>query len=338
MRLSSAHHGSVLAVAGVLGALALALTSGQATAGVPRGHDGPGHDGRGHVRVLASGLGGTVGSTVGPDGWIYVADGAAGTVTKVNPCTGGTRLVTSGLPTRVIPLGGAMDIAFRGHTAYVLVTLVSPDVGGTSVDGIYRIDGRHTQTVVADIGAFALAHPPTTDYFVPSGLQFALTPYRGGFLVTDGHHNRVYYVTTSGAISEVETFSDIVPTGITTWRGRVYMTEAGPVPHLPEDGRVVRLQPQVHTAAEVASGARLAVDVAGAHHALYALSQGELPAGGQPGDPATPDTGALLRVHPNGSMTAVAEGLDRPSSMQVIGRTAYVVTLSGEIDTVPLAH
>ena len=37
-------------------------------------------------------------------------------------------------------------------------------------------------------------------------------------------------------------------------------------------------------------------------------------------------------------MTTVAEGLDRPSSMQVIGRTAYVVTLTGEIDTVPLAH
>ena len=37
-------------------------------------------------------------------------------------------------------------------------------------------------------------------------------------------------------------------------------------------------------------------------------------------------------------MTPVAEGLDRPSSVQVIGHTAYVVTLNGEIDTVPLAH
>jgi hypothetical protein len=331
MRLATAHRRPVLAMAGVAGALVLAFTSGPAAARGPCGHDGraPG--------VLVTGLGGTLGSAVGPDGWIYVTDGPAGTVTKVNPHTGATRLVTSGLPKRVAPVGGAMDVAFRDHTAYVLVTLVSPDLGGTSIDGIYRIDGPQTQTMVADIGAFTLAHPPATDFFIPSGVQFAMTPYRDGFLVTDGHHNRVYYATTSGAVSEVETFGDIVPTGITTWHGRVYMAEAGPVPHLPENGRIVRLQPQAHTATEVASGARLDVDVAGAGHALYALSQGEFPAGGQPGDPAIPGTGALLRVDPDGSMTSLAEGLDRPSSMQVIGHTAYVVTLNGEIDTIPLA-
>jgi hypothetical protein len=35
---------------------------------------------------------------------------------------------------------------------YVLVTLVSPDVGGSSVDGIYRLDGPNHFTVVANIG------------------------------------------------------------------------------------------------------------------------------------------------------------------------------------------
>jgi hypothetical protein len=332
MRLATAHRRPVLAAAGLAGAVTLAFAAGPVTAGPSYGHDGQ------STHVLVSGLGGTLGSTVGPDGWIYVANGPAGTVTKVNPHTGATRLVTTGLPPRVAPVGGAMDIAFIGDTAYVLVSLVSPDVGGNAVDGIYRIDGPHTQTVVADIGAFTTAHPPTTDFFIPSGVQFAMTPYRGGFLVTDGHHNRVYYATTTGDVTEVETFGDIVPTGITTWHCAVYMAEAGPVPHLPGDGRVVRLQPQAHTATEVASGARLAVDVAGAGHQLYALSQGQLPAGGQPGDPAIPGTGALLRVNSDGSMTPVAAGLDRPSSMQIIGRTAYVVTLNGEIDTVPLTR
>lgn len=231
-----------------------------------------------------------------------------------------------------------MDIAFRGHTAYARVTLVGPDVGGASVDGIYRIDGRHTQTVVADLGAFALAHPPIPDYFIPSGVQFALARYRGGLLVTDGHHNRVYYATTSGTVSEVETFGNIVPTGLNSWHGRVYMAQAGPVPHLSENGRIARLYPYAHTATEVARGARLAVDVVGGGNALYGLSQGEFPDGGQPGDPAIPNTGALLRVNPDGSMTPVAEGLDDPSSVQFIGHTAYVVTLNGEIDAIPLAH
>jgi hypothetical protein len=338
MRLSATHRVPALAVAGFVGAVALALASGPATARVSQGHeDHHGHHGH-HARVLVSGLGGTLGSTVGPDGWIYVADGVAGTVSKVNPRTGATRQVTSGLPTRVAPVGGAMDIAFRGHTAYVLVTLVSPDVGGSSVDGIYRIDGPHHQTVVADIGAFTLANPPTTDFFIPSGVQFALIPHHRGFLVTDGHHNRVYYATLSGHVSEVETFGDIVPTGITRWHDHVYMSEAGPVPHLPENGRVVRLQPYLHTATDVASGARLDVDVAGGRHALYALSQGEFPAGGQPGDPAIPNTGALLLVHRDGTMTTIAEGLDDPTSMQIIGHRAYVVTLNGEIDVICLDH
>jgi hypothetical protein len=320
------------ALLSVTGAVALALFSGPAVARMPSGPDSQA------TRVVASGLGGTLGSTVGPDGWIYVTDGPAGTVTKVNPHTGTTRLVTSGLPMRVAPVGGAMDVAFLGHTAYILVTLVSPDVGGTSIDGIYRIDGPHTQTVVADIGAFALANPPETDFFIPSGVQFAMTPYRRGFLVTDGHHNRVYYATTAGAVSEVETFGDIVPTGINTWHRGVYMAEAGPVPHLAENGLIVRLHPQAHTASEIASGARLAVDAAGRGHTLYALSQGEFPADGEPGDPAIPGTGALLRANPDGSMTPVAECLDRPTSVQFIGRTAYVVTLNGEIDAVPLAR
>ena len=50
--------------------------------------------------------------------------------------TGATTTYASGLPKPIIGLGGAMDIAFIGNTAYVLVTLVGPDVGGSSVAGI----------------------------------------------------------------------------------------------------------------------------------------------------------------------------------------------------------
>ena len=85
-----------------------------------------------------------------------------------------------GLPEQVIPLGGVMDVAFVGKTAYALVTLVSPDVGGTSIDGIDRIDGRHHVTVIA-IGEWSMEHPPNTEFQVPTGLQHAL-PVAGGFL------------------------------------------------------------------------------------------------------------------------------------------------------------
>ncbi len=63
---------------------------------------------------------------------------------------------------------------------------------------------------------------------------------------------------------------------------------------------------------------------------LYALAQGVW-LSGPPGAPAAPNTGNLLEVNPDGTFTAVVHGLDRPTSVEFIGNTAYVVTLAGEI-------
>jgi hypothetical protein len=286
------------------------------------------------VSSLVKGLEGSVGSAVGPDGALYVTEAIAGRVTRIDPRTGATTTLVSGLPTPIpaVGLGGAMDVAFLGRTAYVLVTLVDPGVGGSSVDGIYRIDGPNSFTVVADIGQFALDNPPETPFDVPTGLQFALQPYRGGFLVTDGHHNRVYRVTLDGRIRELIAFGNIVPTGLDVRGGTIYMAEAGPVPHVPETGRVVKFRPRSAAETEVAKGARLLVDVEfGRGHRLYALSQGVFEEGQPAGAPALPNTGALVKVNRNGTFTVVVDGLNLPSSLEFIGNTAYVVTLGGEV-------
>ena len=159
-----------------------------------------------------------------------------------------------------------------------------------------------------------------------------MEPYRGGFLVTDGHHNRVYRVTLDGRVSELIAFGNIVPTGLAV-RGRtIYMAEAGPVPHLPEDGKVVKFGPRSTTARPVASGAPLLVDVEfGPGHRLYVLSQGHFMPGNPEGAPADPNTGALVRVNRNGTVTPIAANLDRPTSLEFIRGTAYVVTLGGDI-------
>jgi hypothetical protein len=283
------------------------------------------------VSRLVTGLQGGLGSTIGPDGALYVTETAAGRITRVDPRTGATTTYASGLPKPVIGLGGATDIAFLGHTAYVLVTLVGPDVGGSDVDGIYRVDGPHSFTVVADIGQFAIDHPPATSFEVPTGLQFALQPYRGGFLVTDGHHNRVYRVTLDGTVTQLIAFGNIVPTGLAVRGNTIYMAEAGPVPHLPENGKVVSFGPKSVTATQVASGSPLLVDVKFSRgRTLYALSQG-VGSGGPPGSPALPNTGALVKVNGDGTFTVVTDGLNRPTSLEFIGTTAYVVTLGGEI-------
>ncbi len=76
-------------------------------------------------------------------------------------------------------------------------------------------------------------------FFVPSGVQYAMETLGGGFLVTDGHHNRVLRVGTDGSICELVAFGDVVPTGLETRGDTVLVGQAGPVPHLPENGRVL---------------------------------------------------------------------------------------------------
>jgi hypothetical protein len=309
-------------------AAAVATLTAPTVSATPADHRGTAH----RVHLVAAGLAGGSGSTVGPGRALYVTEPAAGRLSRVDPRTGRVTTVASGLPTPVVGTGGAMDVAFLGRTAYVLVTLVGPDVGGDRTVGIYRVDGRHRFTVVADIGAFSLAHPPTPAFFVPTGVQYALQAFHGGFLVTDGHHNRVLRVGLGGRVRELIAFDNIVPTGLDVRGQRIYMAEAGPVPHLPADGRVVSFRPGASTAREVASGGRLLVDVElGRGHSLYALAQGVWPVGNEEGSPALPDTGRLLRAHRDGTFSVVADGLDRPTSMELIRGTAYVVTLSGEV-------
>lgn len=287
------------------------------------------------ARLLVTGLQSAQGSTVGPGGALFVTEPAAGRIVRVDPRTGAVTPFVSGLPTAIAGLGsGAVDVAFLGGTAYVLVTGVAADVGGQDVVGIYRVDGPSHVTPIADIGAWSEAHPPRTAFELPTGYQYALDTFRGGFLVTDGHHNRVLQVTRDGEISELIAFNDIVPTGLAVSGNTIYMAEAGPVPHRPEDGKVVAFGPKSPTAKEVAAGAPLLVDVEfGPGRTLFALSQGVW-AGTFPGDPAEPNTGTLVRVNENATFTPIASGLNQPTSLEIIGPTAYVVTLGGEVWTI----
>ena len=193
-----------------------------------------------NARLLVAGLEGGAGSTIGPGGALYVTETAAGRITRVDPETGATSTFASGLPKSIIGPGGPMDIAFIGRTAYVLVTLVGSDVGGSDVVGIYRVDGPNSFTIVADIGAFSINNPPHTPFFIPTGVQYSLETYRGGLLVADGHHNRVLRVTRDGVVRELIAFGNIVPTGLALRGTTIYMAEAGRSPTCPRTARSCR--------------------------------------------------------------------------------------------------
>jgi sugar lactone lactonase YvrE len=301
-----------------------------------------------HLARFGSGLGS--GSTVGPDGAVYVTDGVSGSVDRVDPRTGAVTVFATGLPPKVLGIGGAMDVAFLDQRMYVMVTMVGGDVvGGPHIGdatvGIYRLgdDGRFV--VVADIGSWSVAHPPKPGYFITTGVQYAMISDHGGFLVTDGHHNRVLRVTLDGQISEVVAFDDLVPTGLESQGGTTWITQAGPVPHLPNAGRVLALRTtnpagRPTSVTEVGRGASLLVDVEmGPRHQLYALSQGQWD-GVMEGSPARPNTGRLVRVTRDGALDPVIDVngsplvLDRPTSMEFTGGLAVIVSLSGDVYTV----
>jgi hypothetical protein len=201
---------------------------------------------------------------------------------------------------------------------------------------IYRLKRDGSFTLVADIGSWSVDHPPTPAFFVDTGVQYAMERYHGRFLVTDGHHNRVLSVKRNGSIKDVATFGNVVPTGLEVTKHRVYITQLGPIPHKPEDGKVLALHRRSNPT-EIASGASMLIDVErGPHGKLYALSQGQWNGVGE-GSPAFPNTGRLVIVKRNGSLKPVVDRrgrelvLDRPTSMEFVRNTAYIVSVDGNV-------
>lgn len=295
----------------------------------------------------------STGSTLGPDGALYVTDSTNGRIRRVDRRSGAVTTYADGLPKAIAGVvgGGITDVAFRGRTAYVLITGTSAfwtELVGSSAtpaaEGVYRLDrvgsGTTRATLVADLYAWSEQHPPAIagDFvFIPGGFTYAMQPFRDGFLVTDAHHNRVLRVRLDGSVSSFADFGrDIVPTGLDLAKRSVLVGFAGPVPHVPDTGRVLALPRKGGTAGRtVATGAPLLVDVeVGRRAAVYGLSQGYWPYAGQEGKegyPAAPYTGLLMRADRHGRFQTVAFHLDRPTSFELVGRTAYVVTITGKV-------
>lgn len=286
------------------------------------------------VSILTSGIVGVGGSTIGPDGALYAAS-TAGEIIRIDLDTGAQSVWASGLPPAVAPIGGPTDIVFHGGTAYVLVSLVGEFFGNNDVNGVYRIDGPTEHTVIADLGQWALDNPPSGfAYFIPTGVHYAIETFRNDLIVTDGHHNRLISVSRAGDISLMSGMPNIVPTGLDVHGNDVLLGLAGEAPHLPEDGKMVAVNARSGERTAIASGAPLLVDVErGRGHLVFGLAQGDFPDGSPDGSPALPGTG-LLMLAEGDTFVPVVDGLNLPTSMEIVGDTAYIVGLDGVVTKV----
>ena len=113
------------------------------------------------------------------------------------------------------------------------------------------------------------------------------------------------------------------------------MSQAGPLVQgdpAAEIGQVVAFNIKTLNPVEVVGGISLPIDVEfGPGRTLYVLSQGTHDVYDYEGSPADPNTGALLRVNPDGTTTTMVGGLNLPTSVKFIGNTAYILCYTGEI-------
>ena len=78
--------------------LTIGLGSLLMLAAAPIAISAPPSSGEPTATLLATGLEGASGSTIGPDGALYVTEGAAGRISRVDPQTGEITTFASGLP------------------------------------------------------------------------------------------------------------------------------------------------------------------------------------------------------------------------------------------------
>ncbi len=307
-------------------------------------------------KVLASGLLGTQGATIGPDGALYVVEGGTGgskkvttpdgdgffgltgRISRIDPVTGGRTSAATGLPSGAQTEGGQgsgpADVVFLNGTIYYLMTGGFNYIAGLEAypNGVYAVQKDGSSKLIADISKFNDANPVKFPDAGPGGNPFGMTVRDGEIYVTDGNYNRVLHVTTAGKINILASFENVVTTGITARSGGpLIITEFGGFPFNPEDGKVIQVGVPTGTEVEIAKGFSHIISAAyGPGGKLYALSFGDQ-ADPSAGDEAVPFTGKILRVNGDGTLTPIVDGLMFATSLDFSGDTAYVTSLIGQV-------
>ena len=312
---------------------------------------------------LASGLSAT-GSTIGPDGALYIPIGGeaptaiavpeefvelagtetvyfgtTGSVARVDVETGEVTTYAEGLPVTSFEGSeegsGPADAAFMGGTLYVLVTGSVAPFGGAAAaypNGIYRLNPDDSWTIVADISEFNDANPVEFPDAIPGGNPFAISVRGSEFIVSDGNYNRLLTVTTSGAITLLAQFDNVVPTGLETPAGGpIWNTWFSPFPHDPGTSFLQSIGYPTGAVTTVADEWAQLIDVkVGPGGNVYVLQFGDQ----QLDENAPPPPGRLLLLQ-DGELLPVVEGFTLSTSLSFIGDTAYVTSLTGEVWEVP---
>jgi hypothetical protein len=305
-----------------------------------------------NVTVFASGLNNPRGLTFGPDGNLYVAEGgdpAGNTATtsgqcaqvgEVGPYTGGytsriSKISTSGVRTTVVDhlpssstsavsgslTSGVADVKFLDGKLYGIEAGAgcSHGLAGTH-NSLFRVNAGGTTTEIANLSAFQAAHPvahPDCCDFEPDGTWYSMVAAKGGIYAIEPNHQEIDRIAADGKITRVLDMSALPapewlgPTSISV-HGAFYFGTLGTFPVRPGTEAIWEMTPSGFVKM-VATGLTTVLGTAWDKRGrLYALES--ITAAGFPmADPS--GKGKVVRIEPNGTQTAVADGLTTPSAM-----------------------
>lgn len=305
-----------------------------------------------NVTVFAKGLNGPRGLVFGPDGSLYVAEAGTGGTTStegqcdqvvppIGPYTGGdtaqvTRIFANGLAVTYagnLPSAqtsqasggdvlGAADVAFIDNTLYVLVAGGGCSHGhADQPNGVYQVNPDGSTKVVADISAWVQANPTAKTSpadFEPDDEPYSMIAVDDMLYVVNPNHGEVIKVNPAdGTITRVIDISasegHVVPTAIVQDKdGNFLVGNLGTFPVTAGKQFIYQITPdgQIST---FATGLTAVLGLAlGNDGTLYAL---EMSAGASGPAPFVPNSGRVVSVGSDGTVTPVATGLNFPTGM-----------------------